>query len=42
MHCVFDTYQNLELRKDLNLILRTVIYKNITNIVMKTIYITCT
>jgi hypothetical protein len=38
MHCEFDTYQNLELRKELNLIFRTVMYKNITSIIMKTIY----
>jgi len=32
MHCVFDTYQNLELSKDPNLIPRRVMYNNITNI----------
>jgi len=36
MHCVFDTYHNLELRKDPNVISRTVMYKNITSIFMKT------
>jgi hypothetical protein len=38
MHCVFDTYQNLESRKEINLIFRTLMYKNITSIIMKTIY----
>jgi hypothetical protein len=38
MHSVFDTYQNLELSKDLNLIARTEMYKNITSVIMKTNY----
>jgi hypothetical protein len=37
MHSVFDTYHNLELRKDPNLIPRTVMYKSITSRFMKTI-----